>query len=348
MFSGSGFLLGFGPDSPSERVRIQVMSLRVGENWSRVGLGCWQLGDDCWGDVTEESAQSILDEALEAGVTLFDTADVYGGGLSEERIGRFLRRTGASVAVATKLGRFGTPGWPENFTRKAVREHTEASLRRLGVEALDLTQLHCVPTSVLVDGEIFEWLRELQSEGKIKAWGASIESVEEGLLCLTQPGLASLQVIFNALRQKPAEVLLPRAAQLGVAILVRLPLASGVLAGKFTATTTFAANDHRNWNRDGQAFHVGETFNGIPFEQAVGLVEELKLSLPEGWSMADAAMRWILDHEAVTSVIPGASKPGQAARNVAALSLPALPEETKAAWAEVYQTKAHRLIRGNY
>ena len=314
---------------------------------SRIGLGCWQLGDDCWGDVTEETAQAILREAWEAGVTIFDTADVYGSGLSEERIGRFLRETGAEPFVATKLGRFGVPGWPGNFTREAIRTHTEASLVRLGVEALDLTQLHCVPTEVLTQGDVFEWLRELQAEGKIRAWGASVESVEEGLLCLTQPGLASLQVIFNVLRQKPAQVLLPRAEQLGVAIIVRLPLASGLLTGKFRADTEFPANDHRNWNRDGGAFHVGETFNGIPYPVAIELVEELRKLLPPDLSMADASLRWILDHSAVTTVIPGASKPGQVIRNVGALAVPPLSAEIHAALAEFYRQSVAAHIRGN-
>lgn len=313
---------------------------------SPVGLGCWQLGDDCWGDVDEDAAQSILREAWESGVTLFDTADVYGGGLSEERIGRFLRQTKAQVFVATKLGRAGDPGWPGNFTRAAVRAHTEASLRRLGVEALDLTQLHCIPTEELVKGDVFEWLRELKLEGKIKAWGVSIESVEEGLLCLTHPDCASIQVIFNPLRQKPAEALLPRAHELGVAILVRLPLASGLLSGRYTKETRFAENDHRNWNRDGQAFHVGETFNGIPFEKAVEFADALKAMLPDGCTLADASLRWILDHPGVTSIIPGASKPGQASRNAKAASLPPLPADLHEAWAGYYRDHVAEHVRG--
>ena len=313
---------------------------------SRIGLGCWQLGEDCWGDISEETAQSILREALDAGITFFDTADVYGSGLSEERIGRFLKDTKANVFVSTKLGRYGIPGWPENFTRKTIRQHTEASLKRLGVEALDLTQLHCIPTEALVQGEVFEFLSELKSEGKIRAWGVSVESVEEGLLCLTQPGLASLQIIFNVLRQKAEDILLPRAEQLGVAIIVRLPLASGLLTGKFNANTTFPENDHRNWNRDGEAFHVGETFNGIPFLKALTLVEELKATVPEGWSLADASLRWILDHTSVSTVIPGASKPGQAKRNFTASKLPPLPDDTRIAWQTFYRGSVEKLIRG--
>ena len=319
----------------------------LGKEVSRMGLGCWQLGDDCWGNVSEELAQTILDEAVEAGITIFDTADVYGGGLSEERIGRFLKTSGADVFVATKLGRFGEPGWPENFSRSNMRKHTEASLTRLGVEALDLTQLHCIPTEALVQGEVFETLRELQQEGKIKAWGASIESVEQGLLCLTQPGLASLQVIFNVLRQKPADVLLPRAEQMGVAIIVRLPLASGLLTGKFNAQTVFSEKDHRNWNANGDAFHVGETFNGIPYLKAIELTNGLRSTLPEGWSLADASLRWLLDHSAVTTIIPGASKRDQATRNASALNLGPLPPETHAAWKDFYTRSVAEHIRGN-
>lgn len=234
------------------------------ESWSRVGLGCWQLGDDCWGSVTEETADKILNEALEVGVTFYDTADVYGAGMSERRVGKFLKESSANVTVATKIGRFGEPGWPRNFEHQVMRQHIEASIQRLGVDALDLVQLHCIPAEQLVRGDVFESLRVFQQEGLIRSWGVSIESVEEGLLCLTQPGIAAIQVIFNALRQHPAEMLLPRAAQLGVAIIVRLPLASGLLSGRYDSNTVFAENDHRNFNRDGGAFHVGETFNGLP------------------------------------------------------------------------------------
>jgi aryl-alcohol dehydrogenase-like predicted oxidoreductase len=316
-----------------------------------MGLGCWQLGDDCWGDIGEEQAQEILVTAFESGTTFFDTADVYGGGLSERRVGKFLAGLAArdlsGLTVATKIGRFGQPGWPGNFTRSVMREHILASAERLGVEALDLVQLHCLPTEILVKGEVFDSLREFQKEGIIKNWGVSIESVEEGLLCLTQPGIASLQVIFNALRQKPAHILFPRAEQLEVSIIVRLPLASGLLSGKFSASTTFAANDHRNWNKDGEAFHVGETFNGIPYLEALEMVSKLKETLPEGYSLAEASLRWILDHSAVSVIIPGASKPEQVKQNHRASMLAPLDSEVHRVWGEYYRSSVEKSIRGN-
>jgi aryl-alcohol dehydrogenase-like predicted oxidoreductase len=321
-------------------------NLRIGQNWSRIGLGCWQLGDDCWGDVTEDAAQMILREAYEAGVTFFDTADVYGSGLSEQRISRFLKSTGAQVEVATKIGRFSDPGWPANFNKPAMRQHIEACISRLGVQSLDLVQLHCLPTEVLAQGRVFDHLRDFQAEGLIKAWGVSVESVEEGLLCLTQPGLASLQVILNVLRQHPLQALLPRAEQMGVAIIVRLPLASGVLAGKYTKETTFSDKDHRKFNADGQAFHVGETFNGLPFHQAVEFAETLKQDLPEGRNLAEASLRWLLDQPAVTTIIPGASKVGQVTRNMKALELPSLPASTHERWSEFYKGTVAPHLRG--
>lgn len=314
---------------------------------SEIGLGCWQLGGSDWGAVDDGAALAILGAAAEAGVTFFDTADVYGAGRSETLVGRFLRESGRrDIFVATKLGRGAI--YPDGYSEASLRAATEASLRRLGVEALDLTQLHCVPTEVLRRGEVFEWLRKLRAEGKIKAFGASVESVEEGLVCLAQEGCASLQVIFNVFRQKPAAELLPRAKERGVGIIVRLPLASGVLAGKFTQTTAFPEADHRHYNRDGGAFNVGETFAGIPFEKAVELADALKVFAPAGWSLARFAQRWILDHDAVSTVITGASRVGQVAENAAVTDLPPLPAETHARLAEFYRKEVEAHIRGPY
>jgi aryl-alcohol dehydrogenase-like predicted oxidoreductase len=314
---------------------------------SEVGLGTWQIGGS-WGQVSEEDALSILHAALENGVTFFDTADVYGNGRSETLIGRFLKQTGAEVFVATKLGRNSKPGWPDNFTLDAMRAHTEASLRRLGHEALDLTQLHCVPTEVLRQGEVFDSLRLLQQEGKILRFGASVESMEEALLCLQQEGLASLQIIFNIFRQKPIDALFEAAQEKGVALIVRLPLASGLLSGKFTQSTQFDESDHRNFNRDGDAFNVGETFAGLPFEKGVALTDDLKAMLPEGMTMAQMALRWILDFEAVTTIIPGASKLSQVASNVSASTLPPLGHEFHAKLRQWYQAQVEEHIRGPY
>ncbi len=315
---------------------------------SEIGLGCWQLGGSDWGAVDDASALAILGAAAEAGINFFDTADVYGAGRSETLVGRFLRESGRKdILVATKLGRTGAL-YPSRYTEAGVRAATEDSLRRLGVDALDLTQLHCIPVEVMRRGEIFEWLRRLRAEGKIKAFGASVESVDEGLLCLAQEGLASLQVIFNVFRQKPAEQLLPAAQAKRVAIIVRLPLASGVLAGRFTRDTVFPAADHRNYNRDGAAFNVGETFAGIPFEKAVALADALKPLAPAGWNLAQFSQRWILDHPAVTTVITGASRVGQVADNAAVSALPPLPPESHARLAAFYRAEVGPHIRGPY
>lgn len=317
-------------------------------NASEIGLGCWQLGGADWGAVDDDSALAILGAAADAGINFFDTADVYGGGRSESLVGRFLRESGRkNIFVATKLGRTAAL-YPSGYTEVGLRAATEDSLRRLGVEALDLTQLHCVPVEVLRRGEVFDWLRKLRSEGKIRAFGASVESVDEGLLCLAQEGLASLQVIFNLFRQKPAATLLPQAQAAGVAIIVRLPLASGVLAGGFTAATSFAASDHRNYNRDGAAFNVGETFAGIPFPKAVQLADALRPFGPSGWTMAQLSQRWILDHPAVSTVITGASRVAQVGANASVSALPPLSPELHARLAEFYRAEVHAHIRGPY
>ena len=315
---------------------------------SEIGLGCWQLGGADWGAVDDDSALAILRAAADSGVNFFDTADVYGAGRSETLVGRFLRESRRrDIFVATKLGRTAAL-YPDGYTEAGLRAATEDSLRRLGVETLDLTQLHCIPVEVLRRGEIFEWLRSLRAEGKIRAFGASVESVDEGILCLAQEGLASLQVIFNVFRQKPADQLLPRAQAKGVAIIVRLPLASGVLSGRFTRSTTFPASDHRHYNRDGVAFNVGETFAGIPFEKAVELAEALKAFAPAGWTLAQLAQRWILDHSAVTTVITGASRLSQVADNAAVSDLPRLPPDLHMRLAEFYRAEVQAHIRGPY
>jgi aryl-alcohol dehydrogenase-like predicted oxidoreductase len=314
---------------------------------SEVGLGCWQLGGTDWGNVGDAEAMEILNTAADAGVTFFDTADVYGNGRSEQLVGRFLRERSSEFFVATKLGRTGDL-YPDHYTEAGVRAATEASLRRLELDTLDLTQLHCVPPAVLRDGAIFDWLRTLKAEGKIHGFGASVESVEEAGICLAQEGLESLQVIFNIFRQKPAEKLFAEAARKRVAIIVRLPLASGLLSGKMKPNTQFAANDHRNYNRNGEKFNVGETFAGLPYEEGVALAEELKAFVPEGFTMAQMAQRWILDHEAVTVIIPGASRPQQAHANATVSNLPSLPAEAHAAIREFYDNKVVAKIRGPY
>ena len=316
---------------------------RVGE----VGLGCWQFGGD-WGEVGDETALAVLRAAVEQGVSFLDTADVYGGGRSESLIGRFSRESRPDVFVATKLGRAAGAGFPDSFTWESFRDCTEASLGRLGVEALDLTQLHCLPAAWLERGEVFDWLRRLRQEGKIRRFGASVESMDEALLCLEQDGLASLQIIFNLFRQKPITALFDKVQARGVALIIRLPLASGLLTGKYTKDTEFAPQDHRTYNRNGEAFNVGETFAGLPFERGVALANDLKPFVPEGMTLTQMAMRWILDHPAVTVIIPGAKNPEQAVANAAISDLPPLPPELHLRLREFYENEVAANIRGPY
>lgn len=314
---------------------------------SEIGLGTWQIGGDWGPGFSEDKALSILNAAAEEGVNFFDTADVYGGGQSESFIGTFLKNTNKKISVATKFGR-GAGVYPDGYTKDALKKSIEQSLSRLGVDTLDLLQLHCIPTVEMQKGAIFDWLRDCKSEGLIKSFGASIETVEEGLLCIEQEGLQSLQVIFNIFRQKPVAQLLPQAAAKGVGIIVRLPLASGLLAGKFTKTTTFHETDHRNYNKDGKAFNVGETFAGLPFEKGVELSDHLKSCLPDGMNMVQMAIRWILDHQAVSTVIPGASSAAQAKANAYISDLNPLPESLHKTLSDFYKTDVHDLIRGAY
>ncbi|RYH11127.1 aldo/keto reductase [Tropicimonas sp. IMCC6043] len=315
---------------------------------SEVGLGCWQIGAD-WGEgVNRDIAREILETAVNHGVRFFDTADVYGAGRSEGIIGQFLKHhEGPEIRVATKFGR--APGvYPDGYTEDALRRGVDGSRERLGVETLDLLQLHCIPSQVMRDGAIFDWLRALQQEGAIRHFGASVETVEDGLMCLEQDGLQSLQVIFNLFRQKLVTELLPEAEAKGVGIIVRLPLASGLLSGRYTTETTFAETDHRNFNRDGAAFNVGETFAGLPFETGVELADALKAFLPEGMTLAKMSQRWILDHPAVSTIIPGASAPDQILRNTDASDLPPLSPELHATLTEFYETRVKDHIRGAY
>ena len=319
-----------------------------GAQISEVGLGCWQLGGSDWGDLSEQEAMAILQTSVESGVNFFDTADVYGLGRSESLIGKFLNETKADVCVATKLGRFPEPGWPGNFTEAAFRQHVEASLARLGVEALDLEQIHCIPTEEFRRGDCFDWLRKLRQEGKIRRFGASVESMEEAKLCLQQEGLTSLQIIFNIFRQKPIDSLFAEAERRQVALIVRLPLASGLLAGKYSKETKFAAGDHRNYNRDGEAFNVGETFAGLPFETGVEFADALKPLVPAGMTMAQMALRWCLDFPAVTTIIPGAKDPAMARANAAVSDLPSLPAELHTELTRFYADHVEASVRGPY
>ena len=320
-------------------------SVQVGE----VGIGTWQLGAE-WGDVDDETAAQVLKTAFDNGVTFYDTADIYGGGKSESRIGKFLSTLGPrkkDLFIATKLGRSSTPGWPQNFSLDSFRKFTEGSLQRLGVEAIDLTQTHCLPHDRVRPAEMFGWLKTLQSEGKIKRFGASVETMQEANECLDVDGVASLQIIFNVFRQKPINALFDRAKDKGVAIIVRLPLASGLLSGKFTAQSQFPADDHRHFNRDGQKFSVGETFAGLPLDKGVSLVNRMRSFIPQGTTPTQFALRWILDFDAVTVVIPGAKSPQQVIENCSASELPSLKDDLHDDIADFYAAEVGPVVRGS-
>ena len=315
--------------------------------WSvgEIGLGAWQLGGD-WGHVSDEQALAILNSAVDNRVNFFDTADVYGAGRSESLIGAFLKERSEKVFVATKLGRLH--GYPDSYSLDLFRKCTEDSLQRLGVDSLDLTQLHCIPTKLLQDGEVFDWLRILRDEGKIKHFGASVESMHEALVCLEQADLTSLQIIFNIFRQKPIATLFEKAKKNNVALIIRLPLASGLLAGKFSKDSTFPPEDHRNYNRDGQMFNVGETFAGLPFELGVELTEAVKSNMPDDYNMVQFALRWILDYDAVSVIIPGAKSPEQVKMNISAGDKMPLTQEIHNKLSVLYNEEVEQHIRGPY
>ena len=313
---------------------------------SEIGLGTWQLGGSEWGNINRKQAHAILGAALDNGINFIDTADVYGAGRSESLIGDFLAQRREQCFVATKLGRLH--GYPDSYSQQQFASDINDSLRRLQIEQLDLVQLHCLPDAALQSGEVFAWLRELQQAGKLRHWGASVESDEQALLCLQQPGLSSLQIIFNVFRQKPATEVFARAQQQGVALIIRLPLNSGMLSGKFSSASTFPEADHRNFNKDGEHFNVGETFGGIEFATGLQLIEQLRSLIPEAMNMVDFALRWILDHPEVGVIIPGASKIEQVATNCRASDLPALSPELHNELKNFYQQQVHKHIRGIY
>jgi len=312
---------------------------RTGRTVSVVGLGCWQLGAD-WGEVSEDDALAVLHAAVDAGVTLLDTADVYGDGRSEQLIGRFLReRPDAGVTVATKVGRRADPHVPAAFTLQALRGWTDRSRKNLGVDRLDLVQLHCPPTPVYDDDRVFDALDVLVDEGAIAAYGVSVETVAEALRALERPALSTLQIIVNVFRRKPLEQVLPAAVASGVGVLARVPLASGLLTGRYDESTTFAADDHRTYNRDGAAFDVGETFSGVPFDVGVQAAREVAALTPQGATTAQLALRWLLDQPGITTVIPGARNAEQARANAAAADLPPLTDELQESLRGIYDER---------
>ena len=321
---------------------------RLGRSVGVVGLGCWQLGAD-WGQVDEADALAVLHAAVDSGVTFLDTADVYGDGRSEQLVGRFLRERGtdgsssAGLTVATKMGR-RVDQVPENYTRENFLAWNDRSRANLGVDTLDLVQLHCPPTPVYSTDAVFDALDDLVEAKRIAAYGVSVETVDEALTAIARPNVASVQIIVNAFRQKPLEAVLPAAADAGVTVIARVPLASGLLSGRYSASTTFAPDDHRAYNRHGEAFDVGETFAGVPYEVGLEAVERLRALVPDGEPMARWALRWVLDQQ-VTVVIPGARNPEQARGNAAAAALeplsPSVHDAVRAVYDELIRPAVH-------
>ncbi|MBC7373941.1 MAG: aldo/keto reductase [Frankiales bacterium] len=308
---------------------------------SVIGLGCWQLGAD-WGPVSEADAMAVLHAAVDAGVTFLDTADVYGDGRSEQLIGRLLAERDG-LMVATKIGRRADPHVPAAFTLDAMREWTDRSRANLGVDTLDLVQLHCPPTPVYADDRVFDALDTLVQEGRAAAYGVSVETVEEALRAIARPDVATVQIILNVLRRKPLEQVLPAAAAAGVGIIARVPLASGLLSGKYDESTTFAADDHRSYNRNGEAFDVGETFSGVPYDVGVAAAREVAALTPAEATTAQLALRWLVDQPGVSTVIPGARNAEQARANTAAADLAPLGAAVLAQLEAVYDrgVRAH-------
>ncbi|HVO17708.1 MAG TPA: aldo/keto reductase [Anaeromyxobacter sp.] len=311
---------------------------RTGLRVSTVSFGAWAIGGT-WGTVDDTESLAALRRAVDLGVNFFDTADVYGDGRSERLLARLRRERKEPIHVATKAGRRLDPHVAAGYERKNLTAFVERSLRNLETEVIDLLQLHCPPTDVYYRPEVFEVLDDLVKAGKLRAYGVSVERVEEALKAIEYPGVQSVQIIFNIFRQRPAELFFAEARRRRVGILARLPLSSGMLAGKMTRQSTFAQDDHRAFNREGAAFDKGETFSGVEFERGLSAVEDLRPLVPPGATLAQLALRWILSFEAVTCAIPGAKRPAQVEENVAAADLPALPEATLRAIREIYERR---------
>jgi aryl-alcohol dehydrogenase-like predicted oxidoreductase len=314
---------------------------------SVVGLGAWQLGSD-WGAVDEAEALALIDAAVEAGVTFIDTADVYGDGRSERIIGSWLRQhPGSGVMVATKMGR-RVEQKVENYSPQAMRAWNDRSRANLGVDTLDLVQLHCPPNDLYATDAVFDDLDAMVAEGRMTAYGVSVETCDEALAAIARPHVRSVQIILNALRLKPLEQVLPAAAAAGVGIIARVPLASGLLSGRYDESTTFAADDHRTYNRHGEAFDVGETFSGVPYDLGLAAVRALAAVVPAGVSTAAFALRWIIDQPGVTTVIPGARNRAQALANASAAGLPPLTSAQLDAVRAIYDEHVRAAVHSRW
>lgn len=316
---------------------------KTGYRISDISYGAWSLGAD-WGDVTESDAIDTLQSAVERGVNFIDTADVYGDGRSETLIAKWRKTYTGDVIVATKIGRRLDPHTAAGYTEKNLTAFVERSLKNLEVSALDLVQLHCPPTSVYYMPEVFDILDRLVTAGKIKHYGVSVEKVEEGMKALQYPGVATVQIIFNMFRQRPAERFFAMAKEKNVGIIVRVPLASGLLTGVMSPQSSFAANDHRQYNRHGEKFDVGETFAGVDFATGLAAVNELKDLIPSGYTLPQMALKWILMHPQVSAAIPGGKRPEQIAQNAAASDMPELDSVTLDAIRTIYDQKIRPLV----
>ncbi len=316
---------------------------RTGRDVSVIGFGAWAIGGS-WGSVDDADSLRALHAAADAGVTLIDTADVYGDGRSERVIRRFLaERTGERFFVATKIGR-RAPLDVREYTPEAFRAWIDRSRENLGMDTLDLVQLHCLPTQAYYLPELFAALDELVAEGALAHYGVSVEKVEEGLKAIEYPNVATVQIVFNAFRQRPAERFLAEALRRDVGVIARVPLASGLLTGKLRPDTPFEADDHRQYNRHGESFDMGETFAGVDYETGLAAVEELRPLVPDGATLAQLALRWILMHPGITTTIPGAKTPAQATANAAAADLPALDDPTMETIGAVYDEHIRPLV----
>jgi aryl-alcohol dehydrogenase-like predicted oxidoreductase len=308
---------------------------RTGMNVSEISFGAWAIGSS-WGKVEDKDSLAALHKAADWGVNFFDTADVYGMGRSEKLIARLLKERKETIYVATKAGRKLDPHVAEKYTPQNIRRFVDDSLKNLELQTLDLLQLHCPPTAVYYTPELFYALDEMVKSGKLRNYGVSVEKVEEALKAIEYPGVKTVQIIFNMFRQRPAELFFREARAKRIGILARVPLASGLLTGKMTRSSRFGRDDHRNYNRKGQAFDRGETFSGVDYEKGLKAVEELKRLLPSGFSMPQFALRWILMHDAVSCAIPGAKRPEQVAENCAASDLPRLSGKIMRQVQEIY------------
>ena len=321
---------------------------KTGFSISEISLGTWQVGGK-WGEpFSHANADNILNAAADAGINFIDTADVYGDGESEKAVGRLVRSRSERIFVATKCGRRLQPHTADAYQPAALRQFVEDSLHNMQLETLDLVQLHCPPTDVYYRPEIFELFDRLREEGKVQHLGVSIEKVEEGLKAIEFPNVETVQLIFNMFRQRPPQLLFKEAARRDIGLIVRVPLASGLLTGKFTPQTHFSADDHRNFNRHGAAFDKGETFAGVDYATGLEAVEELKKALPAHQHLAASALRWILMFDEVSCVIPGASTPEQILSNLEAAALPALSTEQMQAVREIYDQKIKPLVHYNW